>query len=280
MKDLVSIVLPVYNGATFLRDSIESVIAQTYKNWELLILDDCSTDETPEISREYEAKDSRIHYHRNEKNLKLPGNLNKGFSMAKGEYLTWTSDDNRYRPHALETMLTTIKEKEVGLVFADYQVIDENDQEIKVVSVQNGSKGRVLSYNVVGACFLYTREVYETVGDYDTELFLVEDWDYWQRVMMKFSSYAIAQILYDYRQHSASLTSTKNNVRFGEVSEKVLLKNRRGFGKLSLQDKRGYYYALNEARRNQGRKSPYAFKSWYLGWRCRMICLLRRIIKN
>lgn len=276
MKDLVSIVLPVYNGATFLRDSIESVIAQTYKNWELLILDDCSTDETPEISKEYEAKDSRIHYHRNEKNLKLPGNLNKGFSMAKGEYLTWTSDDNRYRPHALETMLTTIKEKEVGLVFADYQVIDENDQEIKVMPVQNGSNGRVLSYNVVGACFLYTREVYETVGDYDTGLFLVEDWDYWQRVMMKFSSYAITQILYDYRQHSASLTSTKNNVRFGEVSEKMLLKNRVDFGKLTLQDNNGYYNALYIARKYQGRKNPYAFKHWYYRWLCRIIGRLKK----
>lgn len=91
--------------------------------------------------------------------------------MAKGEYLTWTSDDNRYRPEALETMLRTLKDQQVGLVFASYQVIDEHDQEIQVISAANGSSGGILGSNVVGACFLYTREVYETIGDYDTELF-------------------------------------------------------------------------------------------------------------
>ena len=80
MNDLISIVLPVYNGAKYLRESIDSVLAQTYTNWELLIVDDCSGDETPEIAREYAEKDPRIHYYRNEQNLRLPRNLNKGFS--------------------------------------------------------------------------------------------------------------------------------------------------------------------------------------------------------
>ena len=276
MSELVSIILPIYNGEKYMRQSIDSVIAQTYTNWELLIIDDGSTDRTAEIAKEYEEKDARISYHKNPQNMRLPRTLNRGFSLAKGDYLTWTSDDNRYRPHALETMLATLKEKNVGLVFASYQVIDENDKELRVISVQNGSNGRVLDYNVVGACFLYTREVYKAVGDYDTELFLVEDWDYWQRVMMKFPSYAITQILYDYRQHSASLTSTKNNVRFGEVSEKMLLKNRPGFGKLTLQENSGYYHALYIAREYQGGKNPYAFKHRYYKWLCRIIGRIKK----
>lgn len=276
MKDLISIVLPVYNGAEFLKDSIDSVISQTHQNWELLILDDCSTDETPNIALEYEAKDQRIHYYRNEKNLKLPGNLNKGFGLAKGEYLTWSSDDNRYRPEALETMLRTLKDQQVGLVFASYQVIDEHDQEIQVISAANGSGGGILGGNVVGACFLYTREVYETIGDYDTELFLVEDWDYWQRVMAKFPFYAITQVLYDYRWHSASLTSTKNNVRFGEVCEKMLLKNRPSFVHLNLQEKNGYYQALYTARKNRGIKNPYTLKSRYFSILCRVTGMLKK----
>jgi hypothetical protein len=157
--------------------------------------------------------------------------------LAQGEYLTWTSDDNRYRPEALETMLRTLKEKQVALAFAYYQVIDEHDQEIQVIGFSSGDKGHVLGGNIVGACFLYTREVYETIGEYDTELFLVEDWDYWQRVLAKFPFCSITQVLYDYRLHSASLTSTKNNVRFGEVCEKMLLKNRPSFEKLNLQEK-------------------------------------------
>ena len=84
MKDLISVVLPVYNGEKYLRESIDSVIAQTYQNWELLIVDDCSTDSTALIAKEYAEKDSRIHYYLNEKNLRLPRNLNRGFSLAKG----------------------------------------------------------------------------------------------------------------------------------------------------------------------------------------------------
>ena len=276
MSDLISIVLPVYNGARFLRDSIDSVIAQTHQNWELLILDDCSTDETPDIAKEYQAKDSRIHYHRNEKNLKLPGNLNKGFSLAKGDYLTWTSDDNRFRPSALARMLEVLWEKKVSLVCASYQVIDEEDKELQIIHVYNVSKGRALASNVIGACFLYTREVYEAVGDYDTQLFLVEDWDFWQRVIMKFPFFALDETLYDYRWHDASLTSTKNLVRFGEVSEKMLLKNGPGFGKLTIGEKRGYYSALYTARKNQGGRNPYAFKYWMVRWTDRLTRVFRK----
>ena len=134
MDGLVSIVLPVYNGEEFLRESLDSIIDQTYKNWELLILDDCSTDNTPVIAKEYATKDDRIKYIRNEKNLKLPGNLNKGFSLAKGEYLTWTSDDNKYRPIAIEKMLGELNRNSSDLVYASYQVIDESGNNIKVIS--------------------------------------------------------------------------------------------------------------------------------------------------
>ena len=101
MNDLISIVLPVYNGERFLRESIDSVLAQTYTNWELLIVDDCSTDNTAAIVHEYVQKDSRVQYYKNEKNLRLPRNLNRGFSLARGDYLTWTSDDNVFWPTAL-----------------------------------------------------------------------------------------------------------------------------------------------------------------------------------
>ena len=87
MSELVRIILPVYNGEQYLRESIDSVIAQTYQNWELIIIDDCSSDASPSIAASYAERDSRIHYYRNEHNLKLPRSLNRGFSLAKGEYL-------------------------------------------------------------------------------------------------------------------------------------------------------------------------------------------------
>jgi glycosyltransferase involved in cell wall biosynthesis len=256
MNDLISIVLPVYNGARFLRESIDSVLAQTHRNWELLILDDCSTDETPEIAKEYAEKDPRIHYHRNEVNLKLPGNLNAGFRMARGSYLTWTSDDNRFRPMALEKMLAALKQHNAHLAYASYQVIDEDGNDTFVMNVDPRGAEHILGSNVVGACFLYTREVYEKVGEYDTTLFLVEDFDYWQRVFMKFPGIAIQEVLYDYRQHGGSLTSTKNQKRYGEVLEKMLVTNRPGFGRISMEAAYYYYSALKKSRECQGVSNP------------------------
>ena len=102
MDDLISIVLPIYNGEKYMKQSIDSVINQTYANWELLIVDDGSTDNTAAIAREYAEKDNRIKYYKNPQNMRLPKTLNRGFSLATGDYLTWTSDDNYYYPTALE----------------------------------------------------------------------------------------------------------------------------------------------------------------------------------
>ena len=104
MDDLISIVLPIYNGEKYMKQSIDSVINQTYANWELLIVDDGSTDNTAAIAREYAEKDNRIKYYKNPQNMRLPKTLNRGFSLATGDYLTWTSDDNYYYPTALEIM--------------------------------------------------------------------------------------------------------------------------------------------------------------------------------
>ena len=100
----ISIILPTYNGQLYIREAIESVIKQIFKDWELIIVDDCSSDNTLDIIKEYEKLDSRIRVIHNEVNKKLPASLNIGFSYAKGEYFTWTSDDNLYLPSALYRM--------------------------------------------------------------------------------------------------------------------------------------------------------------------------------
>lgn len=270
MNDLISIVLPVYNGAKYLRESIDSVLAQTYHNWELLIVDDCSSDETPAIALEYTQKDARIRYYRNEENLRLPRNLNKGFTLTSGEYLTWTSDDNRYRPDALEMMYQALQHNaNAQFVYASYDVIDENDNLIETYIARKGSSKQIVGFNVVGACFLYTRTVYETVGEYDPEMILVEDFDYWQRIFMRFDAIAIEDTLYDYRRHGSALTSTMRQDQFNLNREKMLLKNIGGFGKLDIFQKYIYYRTLHECRENIGdKKNPYEkqyrpLRIWY-----------------
>ena len=113
----VSIVLPVFNGEKFIKDSIESVLNQTFKDFELIIVNDCSTDSTPDIINSYAEKDSRIKIINNKTNLKLPQSLNVGFKNAKGEYYTWTSDDNIYKENAIEYMASFLdKNKNTALV--------------------------------------------------------------------------------------------------------------------------------------------------------------------
>jgi glycosyltransferase involved in cell wall biosynthesis len=212
-------------------------------------VDDCSTDGTPAIAEEYEAKDPRVQYYRNDVNLQLPRNLNRGFSLAKGDYLTWTSDDNRYRSQALEKMAAVLDgDPEAQFVFASCRIIDDEGKEIEHISVTSRSPRWVVGINPVGACFLYTRRVYEEIGEYDPDLKLVEDFDYWQRICARFKAVGVSEILYDYRWHAGALTSTMRKDLFYANMEKTLLKNRDAFGKLTIHQSYLYYKTLHECR--------------------------------
>lgn len=220
----ISVVLPVYNGEKFLRKSIESCLKQTYEDWELLIIDDGSTDKSADIAREYEEKDSRIHYYRNAHNMKLPRTLNRGFSLATGDYLTWTSDDNYYYDRAFEKMLKALEDDDSEFVFASCSIINEKGEKISVISAPADYRHAIWDYDFVGACFMYTRKVYETIGDYDPDLFLCEDYDYWLRIFASFKVTYLDEILYAYRRHDKALSETHKEGQY-EALEKVLLKN-------------------------------------------------------
>ena len=207
MVKKISIVLPVYNGEKYLCESIESVLGQTYRNWELIIVDDCSTDRSPIIMREYGEKDSRIKVFHNKKNEKLPMSLNIGFANASGDYFTWTSDDNKYKPQALERMQAILERTpDIGLVYADMDYIDEEGNKTNNISIDVEN----LFFNdCVGACFLYRASVAREIGGYQPEWFLVEDYEYWLRLAEKHVIYHLSENLYEYRYHKASLTKTK-----------------------------------------------------------------------
>jgi len=206
----VSIVLPTYNGAKYIRQSIDSCLNQTYKNIELIIVDDGSVDETPEIIKYYQ--DERIRYLRHNENNGIPNALNTGFAKATGEYLTWTSDDNYYAEQAIEQMLSFLKRKNCEFVYCDYYVFEDNDLS-NLNSVKLPDALALEKHNDVGACFLYSKMVKEVIGNYDTDAFLAEDYDYWIRVFKKFSMRHLNEPLYFFRTHTKSLSVS----RFYEV---------------------------------------------------------------
>lgn len=204
----VSVVLPTYNGSRYLAESIQSVIDQTFEDWELIIVDDCSTDETPQIIERFVQQDPRICCIRHETNRKLPAALNTGFSQARGDYFTWTSDDNRYAPEALQVMLVFLQENPgPDMVYCDYSVIGPDGVALETVTAEDPLE--LLTHNVVGACLMYSREVALRVGAYDTRRFLAEDYDYWLRLSLHGKLAPLHHNLYFYRQHANSLTSIK-----------------------------------------------------------------------
>jgi len=200
--------MPVYNGAMYLASAIESVIHQIYQNWELIIVNDCSTDDSLLIAESYRQKEPRIRIINNEKNLKLPRTLNVGFASAKGEYYTWTSDDNLYKPEALSRLAEELDQNsDCVMAYSDYANIDADGQVVEHVMLE--APRHIVSGNVFGACFLYRAETAKHIGEYDTTLFLAEDYEFWMRMYCAGEIHHIAESLYFYRRHGNSLTATR-----------------------------------------------------------------------
>lgn len=220
----ISIVLPVYNGEKYLKQSVDSILAQSYTDWELILVDDCSTDGTSDIVDQYAEADSRIIAIHNETNQRLPRSLNIGFSMAEGQYLTWTSDDNLYMSNALEVMAGYLDSHEdIYMVRGAMDIIDEQGEIIAQSKEYDDAK--LYTYNCVGACFMYRREVRDVVGEYDDTTFCAEDYDYWLRVLAKFRTIAsINEILYQYRRHESSLSGQKKK-EINNQTTKLRLRN-------------------------------------------------------
>ncbi len=240
-RPLVTIVLPTYNGEQYLSKAIQSIKNQSYKNWELIIVDDCSTDNTNKIAREYESEDNRIRLIKNETNLKLPASLNKGFSNAKGEYYTWTSDDNEYYPEALEKMVEFLeKNTDYGMVYARTNM--EKDGKIQPYTWcdQATTAINLLEISVPGACFLYRSNLAKEIGLYDEKLFLNEDHDYWLRIFLKTPIGNLSDILYLYRLTSTGLTNTRKlEIGRGKIK---LLRHYRGIYAEIFPEVKEYYH--------------------------------------
>lgn len=222
----VSIVMPTYKRAHLLGGAIENVLAQSFRDFELIVVDDNSPDDTPAVVGGFD--DPRIRYVRNEPNLRLPRALNRGFAMARGQYLTWTSDDNFFADTAIARMVQVLERGACDLVYADYYMFAEVDAAGRPTDAKHDRLPTSLQLdkgNHIGACFLYTRRAYEAVGDYDPELFLVEDYDYFIRIAKQFKVCHIAEPLYYFRRDDDTLYLS----RFAEVkASDVLVRYKNG----------------------------------------------------
>jgi len=204
----VSMVMPVHNGARWLADAIESVLAQDFGDFELILVDDASRDGSPAIMADAAARDPRVRLLRLDANVGLPAALNHGFAAARGALHSWTSDDNLLRPAMLTRLVAELDARpDADIVHCDFILIDDAGEEIGLSRV--GPVDRLLHGNNVGACFLYRARVTEALGGYDTGLFGVEDYDFWLRAARRFTFVTLHEDLYLYRKHGGSLTSRR-----------------------------------------------------------------------
>jgi len=128
----VSIGLGVYNGERFLRQTLDSLLAQTYRYFELIICDNCSTDGTEEICRSYAAREPRIRYYRNAANIGIDRNFNLCFTLSRGEYFKWACGDDLCAPDLIECCLKVLDSRpDVVLCYPKTRLIDENGVFIK-----------------------------------------------------------------------------------------------------------------------------------------------------
>lgn len=222
-QPLVSIVLPTYNGAKYLRQSVMSCLDQTYQNIELIVVVDGSTDDTRSVLSEFSDPRLQVIYH--PRNRGLPEALNTGFSQARGVFLTWTSDDNWYAPDAIAEMVAFLRSNpQVAFVYADMWLVDEAGH-LQELNVLPPDHLKTQPWNGIYACFMYRREVYETVGEYDPAARLAEDYDYWLRIAERYPIAALHRRLYYYRQHAGSLTGIHG--RYGAPRRILQIRRRR-----------------------------------------------------
>lgn len=216
MKDeLISIIMPVYNNQRFLPEAIESILNQTYVNFEFIIIDDCSTDGSWEIITSYAKKDNRIKPFRNKNNLKIVKTRNKGFKLAKGSYFAIFDSDDISQQERLEKQIKFLKNNgKYGVVGSHTIIIDEFSKEIGrrryLLTHEQIMKTILLRSPLAQPSVMIKREVIESIGDYSTDgkFDRSRDYDLWVRISERYKIGNLNDYLLKYRVSSTQGKTT------------------------------------------------------------------------
>lgn len=210
--ELVTVVMPVYNADRFLREAVDSVVSQTYRNWELLILDDCSTDKSLQIAHEYEQMDCRIRVVESEHNSGVAKVRNRGIREAKGEYIAFLDSDDIWTPDKLEKQVELAKQANANVVYCSYDFLDENSVQINkpfIVPAETNYK-KMLACNVIGcsAAMVDSRLLKQHPFNVN---FYHEDYVLWMELLSIPGVVAAGdtQVLMHYRRVSGSRSNNK-----------------------------------------------------------------------
>lgn len=218
----ISVIMSVYNGETYLREAIESVRKQSFTDWELVVINDCSTDSTEKILAEFAAEDERIKVHTNEVNLKLPASLNKAVSLSGGKYIARMDADDICLPDRFEKQYKFMEENsDVALSSCRFMTVKNG------VYMSGGAGGRcdceaikamLLVANPILHPGVIARAEVLKKFNYDTTLTCTEDLELWTRMIREKQKIQILpECLLIYRLHDKQITSTTLERQHTEV---------------------------------------------------------------
>lgn len=205
--ELVSIIMPTYNCGRFIEQSIRSVLAQSYADWELIIVDDCSTDKTAEIVASF--KDERIRFMCNEQNMGAALTRNRALREAKGKYIAFLDADDLWTPEKLEKQIAFMQRNNYAFTYHDYIEIDE---ESKPLGIYVSGKKHVNKFDMYSCCWpgcltvIYDAQV---VGQIQiSDIRKNNDSAIWLQVIRKADCFLLPENLAQYRRRTGSITPT------------------------------------------------------------------------
>lgn len=219
MKELISIITPMYKGASFVGKTIDSVLAQSYDNWEMIIVDDCSPDSGAGIQevKKHAKDDPRIILIESKQNRGSSGSRNIALKEAKGRYIAFLDSDDIWHPEFLRKQMKFMKDLNAPLVFSSYRRIDEFTEEEILTPF-------IVPYKVSYKSMLKTCPIFPSTAIYDTnktpKIFFNEnlgsmrdDYVYWLAMLKNIPfGYGNKEILVDYRMRKTSVTGNKMKV--------------------------------------------------------------------
>ena len=226
----ISLVVTVYNRQSFLAATIESILAQTYGDFELVIWDDGSTDRSVSIAQQYAEKDDRIQVVLG-RNQGVTAALKAAIALTRGPYLGWVDSDDLLAPTALsETIAVLISDPTVGMVYTHYHAMDGAGVDLGLgVRCQVSYSAEQLLVNFMTFHFrLLRRSVYDAVGGLDVGYERAEDYDLCLRLSEVTEIRCVPKPLYFYRQHSGNMTNHELEQIRGSYQASVSALKRRG----------------------------------------------------
>ncbi len=224
MEATVSVIMPNYNCGKNLRETIASVIGQSYKNWELLIVDDCSTDDSVEIIKSFCEKDNRIKLFTNKKNSGAAASRNLAMQEAKGKWIAFLDSDDLWYPEKLEAQIAFMEQNGYCFSYSAYEHIDENNDKMHIVVTgpKKLTKRKMFNYCYPGCLtVMYDAEKVGLIQIPDAIANGENDYAIWLKAIKHCNCYFFPKILAQYRVRSNSLSHKSSKLKLAKNHYKL-----------------------------------------------------------